>query len=55
MPNPHACNLVFEGIVSKRRDSRYRSGRFAELDQSKDPNVPTVKRKAEEELGSASC
>jgi hypothetical protein len=22
MPNPHACNLGFEGIVSKRRSDR---------------------------------
>ena len=30
----HACKLSREGIVSKRRDSRYRSGRSATFEQA---------------------
>jgi hypothetical protein len=33
----HACNLGLDGIVSKRRDSRYRSGRSPELDRKQEP------------------
>jgi ATP-dependent DNA ligase len=45
----HACKLGLEGIVSKRRDSGYRSGRSADWIKSKNPNAPAVKREAEEE------
>ena len=40
-----------EGIVSKRKDSRYRSGRSPHWIKSKNPNAPAVKREAEEILG----
>ena len=45
----HACKLGLEGIVSKRRDSRYRSGRSPDWIKSKNPNAPAVKREAEED------
>jgi ATP-dependent DNA ligase len=45
----HACKLGLEGIVSKRRDSRYQSGRSAHWVKSKNPNAPAVKREAEED------
>jgi ATP-dependent DNA ligase len=44
----HACKLGLEGIVSKRRDSGYRSGRSPDWVKSKNPNAPAVKREAEE-------
>jgi len=47
----HACKLGLEGIVSKRRDSRYRSGRSPDWIKSKNPDAPAVKREAEEEWG----
>jgi bifunctional non-homologous end joining protein LigD len=47
----HACKLGLEGIVSKRRDSRYRSGRSPDWIKSKNPNAPAVRREAEEEWG----
>ena len=45
----HACKLGLEGIVSKRKDSRYRSGRSPDWIKSKNPNAPAVKREAEED------
>ena len=45
----HACKLGLEGIVSKRRDSSYRSGRSLHWIKSKNPNAPAVKREAEED------
>jgi bifunctional non-homologous end joining protein LigD len=45
----HACKLRFEGIASKRRDSRYRWGRSPDWIKSKNPDAPAVKREAEEE------
>ena len=45
----HACKMGLEGIVSKRRDSRYVSGRSPHWIKSKNPNAPAVKREAEEE------
>jgi bifunctional non-homologous end joining protein LigD len=36
----HACKLGLEGIVSKRRDSCYCSGRSADWIKSKNPNAP---------------
>jgi bifunctional non-homologous end joining protein LigD len=47
----HACELGFEGIVSKRLGSRYRSGRSRDWIKSKNPNAPAVKREAEEDWG----
>jgi hypothetical protein len=47
----HACKLGLEGIVSKRKDSRYRSGRSPHWIKSKNPNAPAVRREAEEQWG----
>ena len=47
----HACALGCEGIVSKRRGSRYRSGRSRDWIKTKNPAGPAVKREAEEEWG----
>jgi hypothetical protein len=38
----HACKMGLEGIVSKRRDSRYRSGRSSDWIKSKNPNAPAA-------------
>jgi len=43
----HACKLGLEGIVSKRQDSGYRSGRSPDWIKSKNPNAPAVRREAE--------
>jgi bifunctional non-homologous end joining protein LigD len=47
----HACKMGLEGIVSKRRNSPYRSGRAPHWIKSKNPNAPAVKREAEEDWG----
>ncbi len=47
----HACMPGLEGIVSKRKDLQYRSGRSRHWLKSKNPNVPAVKREAEEDWG----
>jgi bifunctional non-homologous end joining protein LigD len=47
----HACKLGFEGIVSKRVGSPYRSGRSRDWLKMKNPNAPAVKRDAEEDWG----
>jgi ATP-dependent DNA ligase len=47
----HACKLGFEGIVSKRLGSGYRSGRSPDWLKMKNPNAPAVKREAEEDWG----
>jgi bifunctional non-homologous end joining protein LigD len=47
----HACKLGFEGIVSKRVGSPYRSGRSRDWLKMKNPNAPAVKREAEEDWG----
>jgi bifunctional non-homologous end joining protein LigD len=47
----HACKLGFEGIVSKRKGSRYKAGRSPDLLKSKNPNSPAVRREAEEDWG----
>jgi ATP-dependent DNA ligase len=44
-----ACKLGLEGIVSKRRDSSYRSGRSPDWIKSKNPAAPALKREAEED------
>ena len=45
----HACQLGFEGVVSKRLGSPYRSGRSQHWIKSKNPKHPAVKREAEED------
>jgi ATP-dependent DNA ligase len=50
----HACKLGLEGIVSKRRNSPYRSGRSPDGIKSKNPAAPAVRREAEEHWGPAS-
>ena len=47
----HASLLGCEGIVSKRKDSPYRSGRSRHRVKSKNPTAPAVKREAEEDWG----
>jgi bifunctional non-homologous end joining protein LigD len=47
----HACKLGLEGIVSKRKDSPYRSGRSPDWLKMKNPEAPAVKKEAEEEWG----
>jgi ATP-dependent DNA ligase len=47
----HACKLGFEGIVSKRLGSIYRSGRSKDWLKFKNPDAPAVKREAEEDWG----
>jgi bifunctional non-homologous end joining protein LigD len=47
----HACKLGLEGIVSKRKDSPYRSGRSPDWLKMKNPDAPAVKREAEEDWG----
>jgi ATP-dependent DNA ligase len=47
----HACKLGFEGIVSKRLNSPYRSGRSRDWLKMKNPAAPAVKREAEEDWG----
>ena len=47
----HACQLGFEGIVSKRLGSPYLSGRSRHWIKSKNPAAPAVKREAEEDWG----
>jgi bifunctional non-homologous end joining protein LigD len=47
----HACRMGLEGIVSKRRNSSYNSGRSRDWIKSKNPNAPAVKREVEEDWG----
>jgi bifunctional non-homologous end joining protein LigD len=47
----HACKMGLEGIVSKRRDSTYRSGRSPDWLKSKNPACEAVRREAEEDWG----
>jgi ATP-dependent DNA ligase len=47
----HACKLGLEGIVSKRKDSAYRSGRSPDWLKMKNSDSPAVKREAEEDWG----
>jgi ATP-dependent DNA ligase len=47
----HACKLGLEGIVSKRKDSVYRSGRSPDWLKMKNPSCAAVKREAEEDWG----
>jgi bifunctional non-homologous end joining protein LigD len=45
----HACKLGLEGIVSKRKDSAYRSGRSPDWLKMKNPACSAVKREADED------
>jgi ATP-dependent DNA ligase len=47
----HACKMGLEGIVSKRKDSHYRSGRSLDWIKSKNPSAPAARREAEEDWG----
>jgi ATP-dependent DNA ligase len=47
----HACRLGLEGIVSKRKDSAYRSGRSPDWLKMKNADAPAVQREAEEDWG----
>jgi bifunctional non-homologous end joining protein LigD len=47
----HACKMGLEGIVSKRKDSTYRSGRSPDWLKSKNPACAAVKREVEEDWG----
>ena len=47
----HACKLGLEGVVSKRKDSAYRSGRSPDWLKMKNLDAPAVKREAEEDWG----
>ena len=47
----HACKLWLEGMVSKQKDSRYRSGRPPDWIKSKNPDAPAMRREAEEDWG----
>jgi ATP-dependent DNA ligase len=40
----HACRLGLEGIVAKRQDRSYRSGRSTDWIKIKNPNAPAVNR-----------
>jgi ATP-dependent DNA ligase len=40
----HACQMGLEGIVSKRRNSRYQSGRCRDWIKVKNPDSPAMKR-----------
>jgi ATP-dependent DNA ligase len=47
----HSCAMGLEGIVSKRKDSAYRSGRSPDWLKMKNADAPAVKREEEEEWG----
>jgi ATP-dependent DNA ligase len=47
----HACKMGLEGIVSKRKDSPYRSGRSSDWPKMKNADAPAVKREEEEDWG----
>ena len=46
----HVCSLGLEGIVSKRKDSRYISGRSPHWLKAKNPTSEAVRRAAEDDL-----
>jgi hypothetical protein len=47
----HACKMGLEGIVSKRKDSTYRSGRTPDWLKMKNPACEAVRPEAEEDWG----
>jgi bifunctional non-homologous end joining protein LigD len=51
----HACKLGLEGIVSKRKDSRYISGRTPHWIKSKNPAAPAVTREGPTAAVICSC
>ena len=50
----HDCKMGLEGIVSKRKDSPYRSGRSPDWLKSKNPACEAVRREEEEDWGKGS-
>ena len=50
----HACALDVEGLVSKWKDSAYRSGRSPAWLKMRNADAPAVKREAEEDWGKES-
>jgi bifunctional non-homologous end joining protein LigD len=46
-----ACRMGLEGIVSKRKGSRYHSGRTLDWMKATNPNAPAVTRAAKEDWG----
>jgi bifunctional non-homologous end joining protein LigD len=42
----HACKLGLQGIVSKRKDSTYRSGRSPDWLKMKNAATPAMRREA---------
>jgi bifunctional non-homologous end joining protein LigD len=44
----HACRMGLEGILSKRKDSAYRSGRSPDWLKMKNPACEAVRREVEE-------
>ena len=47
----HACKMGLEGIVSKHKDSPYKSGRSPHWLKMKNPACEAVRREAEEDWG----
>jgi bifunctional non-homologous end joining protein LigD len=47
----HACKMGLEGIVSKRKDSPYKSGRSPHWLKMKNPACEAVRREDEEDWG----
>ena len=45
----HACRMGLEGIVSKRKDATYRSGRSPDWLKMKNQAAPAVTREGEED------
>ena len=46
----HACKMGLEGIVSKRKNSAYRSSRSPDWFKMQNAAAPAVKREEEEEF-----
>jgi hypothetical protein len=51
----HAVALGCEGIVSKRKGSRYVSGRSRDWIKTKNPDAPAARREAEDDLRRDEC
>jgi bifunctional non-homologous end joining protein LigD len=47
----HACRMGLEGIVSKRKGSRYQSGRSRDWVKARNVQAPAARRLVEEEWG----
>ena len=50
----HACRTGLEGIVSKRKGSRYQSGRTLDWLKARNPGAPATTRLAKEDWGAQS-